>query len=122
REEIMGIAKKVAIVIIVTVSLCIVCCIGSTIFLCVKCCCNNNRKRERTQTNQVPQPIFINTDQNFQPSRQSGYNPIQMQSNESQAMLQPSAPPLPYLSGYDIPFHHHTDQPPSYDVLYNKKI
>ncbi|CAF0756900.1 unnamed protein product [Didymodactylos carnosus] len=120
-EEIMGIAKKVAITIIVIVSLCVICCIATMVIICVKCCCNNDRKRGRTQTIQVPQPIFIHTNQNYQPSRQPGYNPIQMQPYESQAMLQPSAP-LAYHADYDIPAHHHTEQPPSYNALYNKKV
>jgi hypothetical protein len=120
REEILGMAKKVAIVVIVIVSLCIVCCLVTTVIVCVKCCCSgNNRKRNKGPTTvQVPQPIFVHTGPSGYHSPQAplSWSPVVVQSAESRPMLpQPSAPPRPYDN------FHIEHPPPPYEKLYTGK-
>ncbi|CAF3219799.1 unnamed protein product [Rotaria sp. Silwood2] len=99
-EEIWGMAKKVAITVFVLVSLCIVCCIVTTICICIKCCCGgSNNKRTRNQGFiTTSQPIVIHTGSSNYPSR---YNyqqapPPHTWTSETHPMLpQPSAPPQP---------------------------
>ncbi|CAF1467255.1 unnamed protein product [Rotaria sordida] len=92
-EEIWGMAKKVAIAVFVFVSLCIICCIVTTICICIKCCCGNkNNKRMRNQDfTTTSQPIVIHTgSSNYQQT------PLQTWNSENHPMLtQPSAPPQP---------------------------
>jgi len=124
-EEILGMAKKVAIAVIVIVSLCIVCCLVTTVVICVKCCCGggNNRKRNQGPTTiQVPQPIYVHTGpsgyqpQYFQQHAPQAWSPTAFQCPESRPMLpQPSAPP----QSHD---HFHFEHPPPpYDKLYTNK-
>ncbi|UJR26302.1 hypothetical protein I4U23_007640 [Adineta vaga] len=114
-EEILGMAKKVAITVIVIVSLCSVCCLIIIVVICAKCCCRDkNRKRNQGPTTiQVPQPIYVHTGP-------SGYQPQYYQQqipqswpSESRPMLpQPSAPPQPNN-------HFHIEHPPPpYEKLY----
>jgi len=120
-EEILGMAKKVAIAVIVIVSLCIVCCLVTTVVICVKCCCNGNR-RKRNQgppTIQVPQPIFVHTGpggyqpQYHQQQVPQTWSPTVVQSPENRPMLpQPSAPPQPN------DYFHIEHPPPPYEKLY----
>jgi hypothetical protein len=123
-EEILGMAKKVAIAVIVIVSLCIVCCLTTTVVICVKCCGGrNNRKRnEGPTTVQVPQPIFVHTGpagyqtQYHHQHAPQTWSPIVIPSPESRPMLpQPSAPPLPN-DHFNI-----EHPPPPYEKLYTSK-
>lgn len=114
-EEILGMAKTVAIVVIVISSLCAVCCLITIVVVCVKCCCRNkDRKRQQAPTTiQVPQPIFVHSGpSNYQ--QHSGWNPMMMSSSpEGRPMLpQPSAPPHPH------DFIHTEHPPPAYEKLY----
>ncbi|CAF4324686.1 unnamed protein product [Rotaria sp. Silwood2] len=91
---------NVAITVFVLVSLCIVCCIVTTICICIKCCCGgSNNKRTRNQGFiTTSQPIVIHTGSSNYPSR---YNyqqapPPHTWTSETHPMLpQPSAPPQP---------------------------
>lgn len=123
-EEILGMAKKVAIAVIVVVSLCIVCCLITTVVVCVKCCCNGkSRKRNRGPTTiQVPQPIFVHTSPTgYQPqyNQQQAprtWSPVEVRSIETCPMLhRPSAPPQPYDN------FHIEHPPPPYEKLYTNK-
>jgi hypothetical protein len=133
----------VAIAVIVLVSLCIVCCLITTVFVCVKCCCNgNSRKRNKGKirivlsskrktirslnsgqtTVQVPQTIFVHTgpaDYQSQYNRQYApqtWSPVEVRSIESCPMLpRPSAPPQP---NDHFQIEH---PPPSYEKLYKNK-
>jgi len=120
-EEILGMAKKVAIAVIVIVSLCIVCCLVTTVVVCVKCCCGgNNRKRNHGPTTiQVPQPIFVHTGPaGYQPQYHhqqapQTWSPVVIQSPESRPMLpRPSAPPQP-IDHFQI-----EHPPPPYEKVY----
>ncbi|CAF1038786.1 unnamed protein product [Adineta steineri] len=121
-EEILGMAKKVAITVIVIVSLCIVCCLVTTVVICVRCCCGNNNNRKRNQgptTIQVPQPIYVHTGpsgyqpQYYQQHPPQQWNPANMQISESRPMLpQPSAPPQ------SDQYYHTEHPPPPYEKLY----
>jgi len=120
-EEILGMAKKVAIAVIVIVSLCIVCCLVTTVVVCVKCCCGgNNRKRNHGPTTiQVPQPIFVHTGpagyqpQYHQQQAPQTWSPVVIQSPESRPMLpRPSAPPQP-IDHFQI-----EHPPPPYEKVY----
>lgn len=125
-EEILGMAKKVAIVVLVIASLCAVCCLVTTVLICVKCCCGkNDRKRNQPPTTiQVPQPIFVHTGPSgyqpqFYPTQQQApqaWSPTLIEPPESRPMLpRPSAPPQPAD-------HFHTEHPPpAYEKLYTGK-
>ncbi|CAF4564757.1 unnamed protein product [Rotaria sp. Silwood1] len=125
-EEILGMAKKVAIVVLVIGSLCMLCCLVTTIIICVKCCCGgNNRKRNLAPTTiQVPQPIYVHTGPSgYQPqyyqqqAPPQSWNTVMVQSPESRPMLpQPSAPPQ---LNDDIHIEHVS--PPAYEKLYTSK-
>ncbi|CAF3353581.1 unnamed protein product [Rotaria sp. Silwood1] len=125
-EEILGMAKKVAIVVLVIGSLCMLCCLVTTIIICVKCCCGgNNRKRNLAPTTiQVPQPIYVHTGPSgYQPqyyqqqAPPQSWNTVMVQSPESRPMLpQPSAPPQ---RNDDIHIEHVS--PPAYEKLYTSK-
>ncbi|CAF3629074.1 unnamed protein product [Adineta steineri] len=124
-DEILGMAKKVAISVFTIVSVCIVCCIVTTIYVCVKCCCggggNNNRKRQQGFTT-MPQPIIIHTGSpNYQPQFQQQQQQQQVPSPqppmqqtwglENHPMLpQPSAPPQPMDD-------FHMERPPPYEKV-----
>jgi len=122
-EEILGMAKTVAIVVLVIISLCIVCCLITTVVVCVKCFCGgNSRKRNQGPTTiQVPQPIFVHTGptgyqpQYHQQQAPQTWSPVAVQSPESRPMLpQPSAPPRP------IDHFHMEHPPPPYEKLYTR--
>ncbi|CAF1128273.1 unnamed protein product [Rotaria sordida] len=125
-EEILGMAKKVAIIVLVFVSLCTVCCFVTIIIICVKCCCgNNNRKRNAEPTTvQVPQPIIIHhtgpsgyQPQYYQQPAPQSWNSVMVRPPESRPMLpQPSAPPRP-----NNDFHIEYVPPPPYEKLYTSK-
>ncbi|CAF0925087.1 unnamed protein product [Rotaria sordida] len=122
-EEILGMAKKVAIIVLVFVSLCTVCCFVTIIIICVKCCCgNNNRKRNAASTTvQVPQPIIVHhtgpsgyQPQYYQQPAPQSWNSVMVRPPESRPMLpQPSAPPRP-----NNDFHTEYVPPPPYEKLY----
>ncbi|CAF3912826.1 unnamed protein product [Rotaria magnacalcarata] len=123
-EEILGMAKQVAIFVLVTILLCILCCCITIVFICVKCCCGgNNRKRNQAPTAiQVPQPIYIQAGpsgyqpQYYQQQAPQPWSSIVVQSPESRPMLpQPSAPPQPMGE-----FNDDHSPPPPYEKLYMK--
>jgi len=124
-DEILGMAKKVAIAVIVISSLCIICCLITTVVICVKCCCNGNKRRKRGQdltAVQVPQPIFVQTGpagyqtQYHHQNAPQTWSPVVIQPPENRPMLpQPSAPPRPHDH---IQIEH---PPPPYEKLYTGK-
>ncbi|CAF4052319.1 unnamed protein product [Rotaria magnacalcarata] len=123
-EEILGMAKQVAIFVLVTILLCILCCCITIVFICVKCCYGgNNRKRNQAPTAiQVPQPIYIQAGpsgyqpQYYQQQAPQPWSSIVVQSPESRPMLpQPSAPPQPMGE-----FNDDHSPPPPYEKLYMK--
>ncbi|CAF3378513.1 unnamed protein product [Rotaria socialis] len=123
-EEILGMAKQVAIVVLVTILLCMLCCCITIVFICVKCCCGeNSRKRNQAPTTiQVPQPVYIQAGpsgyqpQYYQQQAPQPWSSIAVQSPESRPMLpQPSAPPQPMNE-----FNSDHSPPPPYEKLYMK--
>ncbi|CAF3214821.1 unnamed protein product [Rotaria socialis] len=123
-EEILGMAKQVAIVVLVTILLCMLCCCITIVFICVKCCCGeNSRKRNQAPTTiQVPQPVYIHAGpsgyqpQYYQQQAPQPWSSIAVQSPESRPMLpQPSAPPQPMNE-----FNSDHSPPPPYEKLYMK--
>ncbi|CAF3410716.1 unnamed protein product [Rotaria socialis] len=123
-EEILGMAKQVAIVVLVTILFCMLCCCITIVFICVKCCCGeNSRKRNQAPTTiQVPQPVYIQAGpsgyqpQYYQQQAPQPWSSIAVQSPESRPMLpQPSAPPQPMNE-----FNSDHSPPPPYEKLYMK--
>ncbi|UJR22728.1 hypothetical protein I4U23_025762 [Adineta vaga] len=120
-DDILGMAKTVAISVFVLISLCIVCCIVTTIYICFKCCCGGDNGRKRNQGFQtVAQPIIIQTSpghyqpqvyQHQAPSPQPPFPAQQTWALENHPMLpQPSAPPQPIDD-------FHMERPPPYEKI-----
>lgn len=111
-EQILDVAKTIAIVIIAVSTCCFLCCCSILILICAKCCCGKSSSKSienRRNNAGLSQPVLVHVDSNFR-------NPRLVQSSEAQLMLtRPSAP-------IENNFHYQNEYPPPpYEKLYQQK-